>query len=270
MRVLRVEAEGLATSFRYPHFLVGRQPTFRMPPPATIYGHICSAAGDLLDPRALRFGYAFYYDGVADDLELLHIATVAGGRNLPGAREIPSNIEAKPTPTSRELLLFPRLTLYIDAPGLLERLTHAFREPRYVVVLGRSQDLMSYRRVDVVELEEGRQAYLEATLLPWSYRSRTQAGIGVTMPRFIDPADRHRVIWSPYIVLEGRVWLAAPGEDLPPSPSIVARTSPDERVWVDPLSPDIRGLRRGIVWHDFLPSAHDGPHFLSPTTSHLG
>jgi len=36
MPVLRIEAEGLTTSFRYPHCLAIRQPTFLMPPPATI------------------------------------------------------------------------------------------------------------------------------------------------------------------------------------------------------------------------------------------
>jgi len=45
MRVLKVVAEGPITSFRYPHFMQQIHPSFQMPPPATIYGHISSALG---------------------------------------------------------------------------------------------------------------------------------------------------------------------------------------------------------------------------------
>ena len=50
MRVLRVLIEAPVTSFRYPHFLIGRQITYDMPPPSTIYGHVMSAVGRLLPP----------------------------------------------------------------------------------------------------------------------------------------------------------------------------------------------------------------------------
>lgn len=57
MQVLKVVVEGLTTSFRYPHFVQGVQPTFEMPPPATIYGHICSALGEWVDPKGVTFAY---------------------------------------------------------------------------------------------------------------------------------------------------------------------------------------------------------------------
>ena len=53
MRVLKIVAEVSITSFRRPHFMWGIQPTFRMPPPATIYGHICSALGDTVPPEGI-------------------------------------------------------------------------------------------------------------------------------------------------------------------------------------------------------------------------
>ncbi len=59
MRVLKVVLEGITTSFRYPHFMMGVQPSFPMPPPATIYGHICSALGEWIDPKGLAFAYHF-------------------------------------------------------------------------------------------------------------------------------------------------------------------------------------------------------------------
>jgi CRISPR-associated protein Cas5t len=265
MRAVRVEAEGLTTSFRYPHFLVGRQPTFRMPPPATIYGHICSAAGEHLDPEGLRFGYVFRAGGSGDDLELLHMATVGKGRirELGG---IPKNLDVTTNVLPREILFQPRLTLYVTAEDdRVELLWRAFREPRYVVTLGRSQDLMAYRRVDLVDLHEQRDAYLEATLLPWSFRPRTTDGIGVTMPRFIDPNDRRNVIWSPFVMLENR---APINKDVggPPRARRITRMSDDERWWVDADSPTIEGTQRAVIWHSFRAEDDGGWAFISPAS----
>jgi CRISPR-associated protein Cas5t len=248
VRALRIVAEGLATSFRYPHFLVGRQPSFHMPPPATIYGHACSALGEWIEPSGLRFGYVFRFDGIGDDLELLHMAEAAHGR-LPGTT-IPRNLDVTTAPLPREVLLNPHLVLYLDAAdSVLDRLQHAFREPRYVVTLGRSQDLMAYRSVDLVELEESEGAYLEGTLLPWHFRLRTRSGTGATMAQFIDPRDRRRVVWSPYIVLEDRVLVERASS---PRRGHLLSDGPNERWWVDPETPAVHGVRRAVIWHSFV------------------
>lgn len=268
MQVLRAQASGLTASFRYPHFLVGRQPSFRMPPPATIYGLICCALGEFIQPGGLRFAYVFTHQGVADDVELLHVIEAGTGR-LPGGT-LPKNLEATTNPVRREVLLFPEITLYVSSErgeADLDRLAHAFREPRYTAVLGRSQDLLSYRSVEIVDLEESAAAYFQSTLLPWSYYLRTLAGIAVTMPRFIDPADRRRVLWSPFVVLEDRVRLTDEVGAEPPGPTVLARASADERVWVDPTAPRFRGLPRAVVWHDFLGEGEGEFHpFRAPAT----
>lgn len=69
MRVLKVVAEGVTTSFRYPHFIQQVQPTFPMPPPATIYGHIASALGEWFDPTGVQFAYHFTYAAKIRELE---------------------------------------------------------------------------------------------------------------------------------------------------------------------------------------------------------
>ncbi len=268
MRALRIHASGVATSFRYPHFMVGRQPTFRMPPPATIYGHICSALGEYVDAASLRFAYVFHHQGVADDLEQLHSAVVARGK-MPDS-DYPQNIVATPGPAQREFLLFPEMTLYIHSDERPERLAEAFRKPRFVVAMGRSQDLMSYSSVEVVELAEDPVAFFEGALLPWSYRTRTLAGVGVIMPRFVHPDDRRRVVWSPFLVLEERVLLADRVSDGPLSRNVLKRMVPEERVWVDPEAPMFRGVRRAVVWHDFLGGEPDEPKFVGTPEAPLG
>jgi CRISPR-associated protein Cas5t len=247
-RVLRVEVEGTTTSFRYPHFLVGRQPSYLMPPPATIYGHIASALGEFPDRSKLRFAYAFHAIGRGDDLEHTHLVEVAS-RRFDKSVGFVKNLEGIVNPVRREIMLLPTLVLYLDALEELEldRLQQAFREPRYPVVLGRSQDLAAYRSVQMIELQEATAGYLEGTLLPWTWRLKTSAGIMATMPRFIDPADRKRVEWAPYVVLERRVHIR---DDAEPSTSVIQR-KPNETVLIDPLSPEYQGLRRAVVWLRF-------------------
>lgn len=247
-RVLRVTIEGTTTSFRYPHFLVGRQPSYSMPPPATIYGHIASALGEFPDRSKLRFAYAFYAIGRGDDLEHTHLVEV-GSRRFDKSVGFVKNLEGTVNPIWRQIILLPRLILYIDASdgSELERLRQALREPRYPVVLGRSQDLAAYRSVQIVELEEATAGYLEGTLLPWTWRLKTSAGVMARMPRFIDPDDRKRVEWAPYVVLERRVQIR---DDVEPSMSVIQR-KPNETLLIDPLSPEHHGLRRTVVWLRF-------------------
>jgi len=63
MEALKVTAEGLTTSFRYPHFVQGVQPTYEMPPPATVYGLVCGVLGEWFDPRGVRFALHFTFAG---------------------------------------------------------------------------------------------------------------------------------------------------------------------------------------------------------------
>lgn len=250
MKVLKIELEGMTTSFRYPHFLVGRQPAYRMPPPATIYGHICSAVGEWVEPSSLRFGYYFTSMARGDDLEHIHVTTVASGR-FDKKLGFVKNIEAEVNPISREILFYPNLTLYIQTQNSLDKLYKAFRSPCYPVILGRSQDLASYRNVRIVELQSDCKGYFEKTILPWHFRERTSAGTSVLMPRFINPRDRREVIWERYVVLEHRVFYGIPGET-EKGVKTMLRYENDEPISVDPETPEDRGMKRAIAWHSFI------------------
>jgi CRISPR-associated protein Cas5t len=225
MRALKIMAEGLTTSFRYPHFNQGVHITFEMPPPATIYGHVCSAVGDYIDPRHLRFAYHFQFDAKFIDYEHLHFF----GK------------EAKMNPFNREQLFHPRLTLYVDDISL----EAAFRSPRFAVALGRAQDLMTYTRVEVIELEPAARAFYHGTLL--SLADAAQVGgrfYAVTMPRYIDP--QRQTDWGQYAVLPNTDKpMIYPAED----EFVVGRASFD--IVVDPTEPHpyMPDLARGVVWH---------------------
>ena len=237
MRVLKIVAEGITTSFRYPHFMQQIHPTYPLPPPATIYGHIASALGEWFDPVGVRFSYHFTYSAQVQDIEHILVLTPAAGQ-MKGSR-LPKVLEGNVNPFNRYLLFQPRLTLYINQPDW----ESAFRSPRYAVVLGRSQDLFTYSNVSVIELEQENRAYFEHTLLPYNANHYTNRGYALLMPRYLDYNRRRSPTFARYFVVQERIdsqedflWF---GERM------------EVRYWVDPASPDKSGVKRGLAFLSF-------------------
>jgi CRISPR-associated protein Cas5t len=256
VRVVRIEMEGPTTSFRYPHFMWGRHPTFEVPPPSTIYGHLCSAAGELLDPSEARFAYRFTHEGKGEDLEHVHAVAKGSGRPLRPRGGIafpePVRTEGNINPLTREFLLWPRMTLYVSPPKYFE----VFRSPHYATVLGRSQDLIAYTSVTVVELERADRAYYEHTLLPWEMHVRARRGITLLMPRYVDYTQGRVPVFERYVMLRDRVVIRPSEEtqeDLPEEERSVIRYE-GERLehWVDPDSPEHGGAKRGVWMLGFV------------------
>ncbi len=239
MRVLKIVLEGTMSSFRYPHFMLSVQPSFPLPPPATIYGHICSALGEWADPRGLAFAYHFTAAGVGEDLEHIHVLSAATGK-LPGTR-LPKVLEGNINPFTRHVLLYPHMVLYLNRPNWLE----AFRAPRYPVVLGRSQDLACYTSVEVIELEQQADVYFEHTLLPYQMATQTAAGVVTLMPRWLDYWNNRRPTFDRYVLLQQRV----------PSSKFVLYDSVAPRYWADPTAPWYKGTPLGLCFHSFVGDA---------------
>jgi CRISPR-associated protein Cas5t len=238
MRVLKVVAEGLTTSFRYPHFMQQIHPSFQMPPPATIYGHIASALGQWFEPTGVRFAYRFTYDGQVKDKEHVIVLTASTGL-LPGTR-IPKVLEGNVNPFDRELLFRPRLVLYLNRPDW----EGAFRTPRYAVVLGRSQDLFAYVSVELVDLVQAERAYFEHTLAPHWMALQMGQGVAVTMPRLVDHERNRAPTFARYLVVRSRVHL--PSED-----SYQFGDAPNGLYWIDPTTPQDKGAHLGLAFLSF-------------------
>ncbi len=239
MRVLKISLEGAITSFRYPNFMIGVQPTYEMPPPATIYGHLCSALGEWVSPADIQFAYHFTYERKLEDLEHVHVLA----RSKPNARPIDGMkpvIEGNVNPMRRQLLFQPRLTLYVNKPEW----EAAFRSPRYAVALGRSQDLCAYVDVRVIELEQHSVAYFEHTLIPFDYPLKMPQGVVATMPRLLDYERNRRPTFSRYIILRQRVQSDDAG--------VLAFGSRPETFWIDPESPEVNGRRLGLIFQSFV------------------
>jgi len=239
MRVLKVSLEGDITSFRYPLFMVGVQLSYEMPPPATIYGHICSALGEWLDdPAGVQFAYRFTYEAKLQDLEHIHVLSPSSGKLAKGS-SLRKVLEGNVQPFKRELLYRPRLTLYLNHPEW----EPAFRSPRYPVVLGRSQDLCMYTDVRVIELAQQERAYFEHTLIPFDYPLKLPQGIVVHMPRFLDYRQNRYPTFARYVVLKQRVFTD--------DERIIYFGQRPDYFWVDPTSPEIDGARMGLIFSTF-------------------
>ncbi len=244
---IRVTVEAPVTSFRYPHFLIGRQMTYDMPPPSTIYGHIASALGEPPDPRSFQFGFHFRFAGRCSDLEHQHIITAGGKAFTFSGKKYPTSIQATVQPHLRDFLFKARLVLYLSRPEWAA----AFRSPAFCVILGRSQDLASISAVDEIELEERDGAYFEHTLLPFTYRPFVALGTTTLMPRWIEAPPERQAHFDRFIALH-RERLFAGSYDNPEQIAVSKRmlSQPEQcRWWVDTDTPFEQGVQRGVVFH---------------------
>ncbi len=245
MEVLKIELEAPVCSFRYPHFLVGQQLTFDMPPPSTIYGHVCSAVGEWLPRDSFKFAYRFTYGAKGEDLEKQQILSVAGGKFDSAGQTYAKSTTFSENPVVREFLFNVKLTLYIDRTDFFE----AFNNPIFPVILGRSQDLACYISITKIKLEQSPAAYLDSTILPFSFRNRTPKGITVLMPKFIAPPPFRHPEFDKFIIVRDRISAGTKTE--PSQESILKIDGENSDFWVDPSSIDWKGLRRGLVFHSF-------------------
>lgn len=260
MRVAKVHLTAAVASFRYPHFLVGRQPSYEMPPPSTIYGHIASAVGEWISPVGLRFAYTFTRAARSSDLEHEHIISADPPQKL--SRQEAKNfrewrsqhslsVGGSIQPTLRDFLFQVDLILYLQPFSLVP----AFRSPVFPVVLGRSQDLACVESVEEVTLDETPGAYLDSTILPFSWRGRTRFGTTVLMPRFITPPPDREPSFEQYIVLPSdRTLYGGNSEVAADHPRRLLRYEESESWFVDPTSPVKAGVHRGLVFLSFADS----------------
>ena len=237
--------EAPVTSFRHPHFLIARQPTFDMPPPSTIFGHVASALGELPSRDSFRFAYHFESEARASDLEHQHVVFAQGGTFEFEGKKYPKNIQGNIQPQFRDFHFRARLTLYIDRLDWAD----AFRRPAFCVILGRSQDLADVVTVETITIEERSGAYLQGTLLPFSMRHFTAQGSTAMMPRFISAPPERRADFARYVVLRDQLFCGAVEGSVTASLKYLDES---QHTWlVDPDTRTVRGVQRGLIFHAF-------------------
>jgi len=182
MKALRVLIDGWVTSFRYPAFISGFQPTLPVPPLSTIYGLISAAKGELVTPSDLSIGYVFKHQGKAIDLETIY--------------EL-SGLKGKSNVIKREFLVNPEIYLYLDNLDYMEY----FKRPHYPLLLGRSTDLVTVSEIKEITLEKKSNVKLGKTILPFG----TNGAFGTiqALPtHFSDTIPRKAIGTKPFILMD--------------------------------------------------------------------
>jgi CRISPR-associated protein Cas5t len=189
MKVLKITTEAVTSSFRYPHIQIGRLPTYEVVPPATLYGHLAGVLGEWFEPNGLEFAYTFEHKGKALDVETGQPIERGSGKFTLKNRNwnFPVNVECQTNPQRREFLFRPRLTLFLKGQDdLLGRFSHAFLNPEFAYVLGRSQDLATCLDVAWAELYESEEAFFSHTILPFEWRPWILPGSTIQLPKALN------------------------------------------------------------------------------------
>lgn len=204
-KVLKIKVTALTSSFRHPFVMIGRLPTYELPPPATIYGNLCGVLGEWFDPSGLEYAYTFTHRGIGEDVELAQVLEVASGRKEKSLSNLPKNVEGSLNPQRRQFLLHPSMTLYLRGDiELLERLKTSFLSPHFSLLLGRSQDLATCHSVEYIELCPSDRAFFSNTILPWRLRQFVTVGEPIHMPRFIDYGRMREPIFERYLQITNK------------------------------------------------------------------
>ena len=154
IRAVRIVLTAYTASFRVPHF-VGHQLTLPVPPLSTIFGLLSAATGKWIMPDEVEWlAYRCTYESKGTDLEA--IFTVERAKPGESARFVTRNV------IQREFLSMPNLTLYL--PPNWE---NAFRQPRYALLLGRTQDVAGVMSISLTELRPINSGVVSGILLPF-------------------------------------------------------------------------------------------------------
>lgn len=183
MKTLRIHITALTSSFRYPSFVVGVQPTLPVPPLSTIYGLISAAKGIRVTPNDVSVGYLFFNNGEGVDLETVY--------ELESARKAKSNV------VKREFLSDINLYLYIDDLNYKKY----FKKPYYPLLLGKSDNLAKINNIKEVDLEKRKEVKLGKTILPFSIKGAH--GTFYSLPTyFTDTIPREAKGVKPFILMD--------------------------------------------------------------------
>lgn len=188
MEFLRAEIRAMTASFRYPMFIVGYQPTYRVPPVSTIYGLLSAAKGEKVGPADLMVGYDFVSRGSGRDLERLRI--YGDEKTRKPASFLGTDV------IWREFLYDCTLTLYLSDLSFEKYL----RNPYYNILLGRQSDLACVSDIKRVDLEKEAEVEINNTIVPFTGEMSGQV---VSLPSdFTDKAERKPLNVRSYCIVE--------------------------------------------------------------------
>lgn len=194
MEVSRINIFSWTASFRYPRFMIGMQPTLKIPPLSTIYGLLSAVAGEPITPYDVSMGFIFESNIKYVDLELIY--------EIEKLKSIKSNI------IKRENLYDCHLYLYLKD---INNKVLDFKKPYYPLLLGRSTDLATVLEIKKIELKKEKNIRFGHTIVP--YDSNLVKGAIQSLPVYMTiDIPRKPVGVRPFVILED--WIVEYPESL--------------------------------------------------------
>lgn len=138
MKAYRVHLTSWTASFRYPNLISGYQPSLPVPPLSTIYGLVSAAAGSYVCALDISVGFVFKFATQTIDLETIYQFTTKSTR-----------LVTKPNVIRRQILFDNSLWLYLSN----EKMAKIFLNPKFQLLLGRSNDLATVETIDEINLK---------------------------------------------------------------------------------------------------------------------
>lgn len=188
METYKIEITSWTASFRYPNLISGFQPTLEVPPLSTVLGLINAASGGYQLHKNLNIGYFFQYEIKAVDLETIYM--IEGSKGV-ATRYAKSNV------INREFLFNNRLIIYITD----EALANNFINPKYPLLLGRSNDLATVNSNKKIELIPNNSANkIKGQIIP--FKGNFLQGQIQALPKyFTDTIPRNNLSTEPYSII---------------------------------------------------------------------
>lgn len=162
-QVLRLTVEGDFNSFRIP-INIKYQRSYSVPTKTTLIGLLGSALGIKnkdLEP---------YFDIIQTNASLISI--LGKTKDLWIVTKLKSSGH-ETAPIVREILVNPVYHIYYQGNGeTLSKISDAFRDPKFALCLGRSDELIKIKKIQTVKLKKSeRIGGFKNTIIPFNYRN---------------------------------------------------------------------------------------------------
>ncbi len=159
--LLEVQFEGWTATPRMPFILSGNAICMVTPTYSLLLGLIGCCLGRPVEPEEVRFGFYYKFDDTAEDVETRQ-------RLVNDGRRIKTHSKGTDAYT-REFHVNPHLTVWLNRLDWEEY----FRYPVGAPVLGRSQDLLKIKEVQIVKVKPVSSAKINGCLLPFNSQLST-------------------------------------------------------------------------------------------------
>ena len=167
MQALLIRLAGVTAHFRDPRINTAKiglpSRTLHCPPPATLHGLLMAAKGGWIEPQGLRVGWRIDYASVGIDFQTSQLPQRKNYSWTSGYQRTSAS------PVEREYLAFPVLSI-LALEGVQ---SDWFRRPANPLSLGRSEDLVTERIWQEVEISSTRSGEVARQCLPLTVGSGT-------------------------------------------------------------------------------------------------